>query len=100
MIVDLAPLDDGHLGVEELDHRAHEARLGLAALAQQDQVVAGQDAALQRRQHGVVEPDEAGEEVLAGLQPREQVVAELLLHGSVGVARGPELADGARTVRS
>ena len=95
MVVDLAPLDDRNLVIEEFDHRPHEAGLGLATLPEQDQVVAGQDAALHRRQHGVVEPNEAGEEIGSGFQAGEEVLAELLLHGAIGVARGPELADGA-----
>ena len=73
------PATIGRPLVEQLDQGADQAGLALAALAEQHDVVAGEDRALDLRQHGVVEADDAGEAVLAGAHPREQVVAELAL---------------------
>ena len=58
----------------------------------------GEDASFQRRQDRVVEPHQPGEELLAGSQAREEVVAELLLDGAVGVAGGAELTEGRGTL--
>ena len=41
-----------------------------------------------------LEPDEPGEQVVTGGQLREQVVAELLLHGAVGEAGRAQGAEG------
>ena len=96
MVVDLATLDHRHRIVKQVDDRAHEARLGLTAFAEQDQVVAREDAAFEPRQDRVVEAEDAGEELVAALELRQQVRAELLLDGAVLVAGGAELADRGR----
>ena len=54
----------------------------------------GEQGALDVRQHGLVEADDAGEPVLARAHPGEQVLSDLLLDGPVDVAARPELADG------
>src|SRR2546430_75126 len=66
----------------------------MATIAQQDQVVAGQDPPLQRGEHRLLEPDDRREQGLASRQAVQEVVAQLVLHGAVDVARGAELADG------
>ena len=73
VVVDLASGDLGAPLVEQGGHGAHQPGLALAALPQQHQVVAGQDRALQLRQHGVVEADDAGEGRLRRAQPAEQI---------------------------
>ena len=55
VVVDLGVGDDGQPLVEQADHRADDAGLGLAALAQQDDVVTGQDGVLQLGKHRVLE---------------------------------------------
>ena len=44
------------------------------------------------RHHRLVEPDDAGEAVLPGAHPREQVLSDLLLDRAVDVAARPQLA--------
>ena len=56
-----------------------EAGLGLAALAQEADVLAGQDGVLDRRDDRVVVADDAREDGLLRGQRREQVGAQLLL---------------------
>ena len=65
VVVDLAAGDLGTPLVEQADQGAHQPGLALAALAEQHQVVAGQQGGLQLGQHGVVEADDAGEGGLA-----------------------------------
>ena len=80
------------------DQRADQPGLALAALAEQHHVVAGEQRPLDLGQHGVVVADDAGEARLAGAQPGQQVVAQLLLDGAVHVAGGAQLAEGAGQV--
>ena len=66
VVVDLAARDLRTPLVEQADQGAHQAGLALAALAEQHQVVAGQQRGLQLGQDGVVEADDAGKGGLAG----------------------------------
>ena len=66
------------------------------ALAEQHQVVAGQQGGLELGQHGVVEADDAGEGRLARAEPGEQVLPQLVLGAARGPAGGAELGEGRR----
>ena len=59
------PGTTGNGVVEQVDQGADEPGLGLAAQAEQDEVVLGQDRVDELRNHGVVVADDAGEEPLA-----------------------------------
>ena len=61
IVVDLAPGDLGQPLVEEPDQRADHARLRLAALAEEDQVVAAEQRVLDGGDHAVVVADDARE---------------------------------------
>ena len=99
VVVDLAAGDGGAPLVQQLHQGAHQPGLALAALAEQHQVVAGEQGALELGQDGVVEADDAGEGRLARTQPVEQVGADLLLHRARGVAGVTQLAQRRRAVR-
>jgi hypothetical protein len=58
--------------------------------------VACQYGALDLREHGVVESDDAGKALLPGLQALEQVVAQLGLDGTVNVAAREQATTGGR----
>ena len=94
VVVDLAAGDLGAPLVEQPDQRAHQPGLALAALAEQHEVVAGQQCGLQLGQHRVVEADDAGEGGRAGPQPVEQIGSELLLGAAWLISGCPELAEG------
>ena len=95
------PATAGRPLVEQAADRADEPGLALAALAQQDDVVPGEQGALHVRQHGLVEADDAGEAILPGAHPRQQVLSDLLLDRAIDVAARPQLAQcGRPTVRS
>ena len=79
VLVELGAGDHRRPLVEQADQRADQPGLALAALAEQHDVVAGEQGPLELGQHGVVEADDAGNAGLAGAQPGQQVVAELLL---------------------
>ena len=95
VIVDLAPLDSRRPVVEQPGQRPDESGLALAALAEQDHVVTRDDRALQVRQHGLAEADDAGKRVPTGAHRLEEVVPQLLLDGAKLVPAGPELSQRA-----
>ena len=81
--------------VEQADQRAQQPGLALAALAEQHDVVAGEQRALDLRDDGLGEAVQARPRVLAGAQLGEQVVAQLLAERPELVAARAELAEGA-----
>ncbi len=84
MLGQLGAVDHGRPLVEEPRQRAQEARLALASLAQQDDVVSGDQRALQLRDHRRLEAVQARPRVRPRAQLHQQIVAELgadrLLH--------------------
>ena len=77
VLVELAADEDRRPLVEQADERADQPGLALAALAEQDQVVAGDQRPLDLGHDGVLEADHAGQAGLAAAEPGEQVGAEL-----------------------
>ena len=73
---------------------AEDARLGLPAQAEEEQVVAGQDAVDDLRDNGLAVPADAGEELLAGAELADEVLAHLILDREEAVTGLAELADG------
>ena len=69
VVVDLAAGDDRRPLVEQADQRPDQPGLALPALAEEDDVVAGEQGALDLGQHGVVEADDAREGEVPGPQP-------------------------------
>ena len=65
VVVDLAAGDDRHPLVEQVGERADHAGLRLAALAEEDHVVAGDQRVLELREDGVLVADHAVDERLA-----------------------------------
>jgi hypothetical protein len=94
VVVDLAARHDGDLVVQKVDEGADQPGLGLAPLAEENDVVAGEDAPLQRRQNRVREPHDGSEHRLLGPEAAGEVGAELLLDGAVGVAGGSKFGEG------
>ena len=88
------PATIGHLLVEQVDQAARDARLRLAALAEQDDVLAGEDRVLELRDDGLLVADDAGEHLFAVAHLAHQVAAHLLLDGEHVVAALAKLADG------
>jgi hypothetical protein len=95
VLAQLGALDHGRPLVEQVDDRAQQARLALAAFAQQHDVVPGDQGALELREHGGLEPDDAGPRVAPLAERGEQVVADLVLDATQRVAGRPEGAHGA-----
>ena len=80
IVVDLAAGDDRHPLVEQTGERADDACLGLAALAEEDHVVTGQQSVLQLRHDGVLVAEHTFEQRLTGGDPRDGVATDLLFH--------------------
>ncbi len=95
VVVDLAARDDRGPLVEQSDQGADQPGLTLAALSEQDDVVARDQGPLQVRQHGLAEPDDAGERILTGPHHGQQVRSDFLPHAAVLVTAGAELGEGA-----
>ena len=94
VVVELAAVNDGDALVQQADHGANQAGFGLAALAQQDDVLAGQDGVFQLGDDGLLEADDAGKDWLFGADLGNQVAADFLAHGDGLVAAVAEFAEG------
>ena len=70
-----------------------DPRLALAALAEEDHVVSGEQGVGELRHDRVLVADDAVEERLPGSQPGDDVVADLLLDRARLPPGGPQLAD-------
>ena len=86
VVVDLAAAHDGRLLVEEVHEASDDARLGLPALAEEDDVLAGEDGVLHLRHDRVIEAHDAGEERGALPHAGHQVLADLLADGQHAVS--------------
>ena len=64
--------------VEQPGEAADDAGLGLAALAEEDHVVTGEEGVLQLGQDGVLVANEAGDDRLTGRDAPGRVAADLL----------------------
>jgi hypothetical protein len=95
VVVDLAAGDRRCPLVEQADERADDARLRLAPLAEEDDVVAGEQRVLELGQHRVVEADDPVDQGLAGGDARQGVRPDLLLDGPRLPTARSQLAEGA-----
>ncbi len=90
VVVDLAAGDDRHRVVQQVHQGADEPGLGLPSLAQEDDVLSGEEGVLQLGDHRLLIAHDAGEERPAPPDLLDEVAAHLLLHGDylvVGVAQ-------------
>src|SRR5262249_750776 len=94
IVVDLAAGERRHLVVQEPHEKPRHAGLGLAALAEEDDVLAAQHRVLDLRHHALLVPDDTREERLSALEPGDQVVPHLLLDRPGRVSVLTELRDG------
>ena len=94
VVVDFGAGDDGHPLVQQADQGPDDPGLGLTALAQEDEVVAGQDGVLQLGDDGLLEAEDAGHERLALGDELGRVAAHLLGHRDGLPAAGPQVGQG------
>ena len=97
VVVDLAAGDDRHPLVEQADERADDARLRLAALAEEDHVVAGEQRVRQLRKHGVVVADHAFDERTFLGEGAYRVRTNLFLDGTRLPTAGAQVSEGCGT---
>ena len=98
VVVDLAAGDDGDLGIEEVGERANEARLGLPALSEEDDVLSGEDGVFEVGDDGIFVADDPREVLLVLLDSSDQVRAHLLLDGLRGVSGAAQLPERLRNL--
>ena len=98
VVVDLAAGDDRRPLVEQLHQRADDAGLGLAPLAEEDDVVPGQEGVLQLGKDGLVVAQQPGDDRLPGGHAGHGVRPHLLLHRPGLPAALAKLCDGLRMV--
>ena len=94
VVVDLAALDNGHLLIEEVYEGAGHAGLGLAPLAQEDDVLAGEDGVLDLGDDGIVIADDTREYGLVVAQFLDKVLAHLFFDREHLVLALLKLAEG------
>src|SRR5699024_4407543 len=94
VLAELGAVDDRRPLVEQPREGAQQTRLALPALAEQDQVVAGDQRALELRDDRVLESVEAGPRVLAGGEAAQAVGAGPVAEGARVVAAGQESGGG------
>ena len=87
IVVHLGPFDDGNVLVQEIRHRSDQPRLGLAALPQEDQVVAREDRVLQLRQDRIFIADDPWEQLLPFPELPNEVLPQLVFDRDDLVAR-------------
>jgi len=85
--------------IEQAGQGADQPGLTLAAFAEQDDVVLGDQGALEVRQDGLPEPYDAGKGILPGSHPGEQVLPDLVLDTAVLMAAGSQLGQGGQARR-
>jgi hypothetical protein len=98
IVVDLTAGDDRNRVVQEMHELAKHARLGLAAQAEEEHVVLGEDGVLHLRQHGVVVADDAVEERLVFLQLANEIAAHLIFDADRPPAGSTKLAKSSGTI--
>jgi hypothetical protein len=80
--------------VEQTGQRAQQPRLALSAFTEQHHVVPGDQGALQLRDHGVLEAEDARPRVAALGQRGQQVFPDFLFDAPLAMPGGLQLADG------
>ncbi|CAB4743628.1 unannotated protein [freshwater metagenome] len=98
VVIDLAPGHHRRPLVEKIHEGADEAGLALAALAEEHDVVAGEQCPFDLRAHRLIEADDAREGVVAIGEALDEVRANLILDRAMGVAGGAKGAEGHRKV--
>ncbi len=86
MVVDLAAGDHRRPLVQQADQGADQTGLALSPLAEEDDVVTGQQRPFHLGEHRVVEADDAGEPVLAAGHSGKGVVPQLRAYGPMPVS--------------
>ena len=89
IVVNLASRNDGNRVIEKFGQRAKDAALRLAAQAEEDEVVPGQNRVDDLRDDGLFVSDDAGKERGLRAEPCDQVLPDLVLHWpALDAARG------------
>src|SRR5581483_4494459 len=96
IVVDVAAGDDRGLLVQQVDQRAREARLCLAALAEENHVLPGHHGVFELRDDGLLVAHDARKQLLARPDQAREVAAHLLLDGDHLVLALTQLANRAR----
>jgi hypothetical protein len=79
--------------VEKADQRAHQPALGLPFFTEKEQVVPGEDGEVDFGKDRILIADDAGEEILAGLQHSQEIITNLLLDGFRYPSARPQLLE-------
>ena len=91
---DLRLLQHRDLGVQQPGNAARDARLGLPALSEKDDVLPAQQRVHELRRHRFFVADDAGKQRLAAPQLGDEIAAQLHLHRQGAIAGRLELPQG------
>ncbi len=96
ILVELGPGNVRNRFIEQPHQGARQPSLGLAALAQEHDVLPCKDRVLEGGDDRILVADDAGEHRLLGCEPRHQVGAQLVLHAAWPVPGIAQRAEGRR----
>src|SRR5205814_9011105 len=94
IVVDLTAFDEGQPFVEQAGQGTRQTRLGLPPLAEEDDVLSGNNRVFYLGDDSLFEADNALELRLVRLELFDQLVAQLFLDGSRPITRFLQLAKG------
>ncbi len=83
IVVNLAAGNRGNFGIQQRGQAAQDARLGLPAQSQQDEVVPRKQRIDDLRDHRFFVAVNAGEQRIALFQARQKIFAQFLLHAAL-----------------
>ena len=96
VVVNFATRYLGNVLVQQPDQAAYQARFGLPPLAQQDDVLPGQDGVLQLRNYRFLESDDAGKDDFLGANPSNQIGAYFFADGANYISAFAQVANGSQ----
>ncbi len=98
MFAEFGAVDHRRPLVEQPGQRTQQPGFALAALAEQHNIMAGDQRPFQLRQHRVVEPEDSRPDLVAVRQRGQQVLPDLLPDSSLAVTGGTQPAEGIRKI--
>ena len=80
IIVDLASFDDRYAFIQKTEQAANDSRFALAALTEENHMVAGENGILDLRYDGFVITDDARQDPFAAFHVAHEILAHFIAH--------------------
>ena len=92
----IASRHDRDLGIQKRNQSTNQTGFTLAALAEQDHMMAGKNRILDLGKDGFFISEEVPGEAGSGLHPRDQIRSQLLPNRAGSIPRGPQFPERGR----